>query len=240
MLLTCLIVHRAYIFSFGQNYKQIWAFCKLRLLSLDVWNMSQREKYGFDHINSNSAMVTRRIPDPKIGGSIPSGVKFFGFLSQWAVLAQFGRAFDFKSIGRGFDPPMVLLFFEKTVCRVGSGGVVGYHASLTHWRSRVRSSPQIHFLSANQLHYRTRLDIIVHTKKERAEGGIEPLGRWPPWIWNPSAQKCRVWGSNSRPLDYETNALPTEPTQLVISQVIGGLSANLWLVVRQRKRNLIP
>ena len=27
---------------------------------------------------------------------------------------------------------------------------------------------------------------------------------------------CRVWGSNSRPLDYETNALPTEPTQLVV------------------------
>ena len=29
--------------------------------------------------------------------------------------------------------------FESTC----SGGVVGYHASLTHWRSRVRSSPRI-------------------------------------------------------------------------------------------------
>ena len=76
---------------------------------------------------------------------------------------------------------MLLLFFRKTVCRAGSGGVVGYHASLTHWRSRVRSSPREHFLSANQLHYRTRLDIIVHTKKERAEGGIEPLGH-SSWI----------------------------------------------------------
>ena len=44
----------------------------------------------------------------------------------------------------------------------------------------------------------------------------------PPWIWSPSPEpsefihaKCRVWGSNSRPLDYETNALPTEPTQLL-------------------------
>ena len=44
----------------------------------------------------------------------------------------------------------------------------------------------------------------------------------PRWIWSPSPEpsefihaKCRVWGSNSRPLDYETNALPTEPTQLL-------------------------
>ena len=60
-------------------------------------------------------MVTRRIPDPKIGGSVPSGVKFFGFL------AQFGRAFDFKSIGRRFDPTHVTFVFQKNCmsCRFG-------------------------------------------------------------------------------------------------------------------------
>ena len=41
------------------HFKQIWAFCKLRLLSLDVWNMIQREKYGFDHINRNAPVLIR-------------------------------------------------------------------------------------------------------------------------------------------------------------------------------------
>ena len=56
------VVHRAYIFFFGQNFKQIWALCKLRLLSLDVWNMIQRAKYGFDHINRNA----RSHPNTKV------------------------------------------------------------------------------------------------------------------------------------------------------------------------------
>ena len=48
----------------------------------------------------HGAMVTRRIPDPKIGGSIPSGVIFFFFLLFYfcyetqnmdAVIAQLGE-----------------------------------------------------------------------------------------------------------------------------------------------------
>ena len=42
--------------------------------------------------------------------------------------------------GREFNPRS-----EQSVLR-SSGGVVGYHASLTHWRSRVRSSPRIIFV----------------------------------------------------------------------------------------------
>ena len=53
----------------------------------------------------------------------------------------------------------------------------------------------------------------------RTTGMLLPLG-FEVQALNPqssSAQNCRVWGSNSRPLDYETNALPTEPTQHNVS-----------------------
>ena len=44
------------------------------------WNIGQERLHG--------AMATRRIPDPKIGGSIPSEVILFFFLFGIPVLGQ--------------------------------------------------------------------------------------------------------------------------------------------------------
>ena len=59
-----------------------------------------------------------------------------GFTSQWFE-STFCAFFYLMSI--------IYIIFHLMYCYIGSGGVVGYHASLTHWRSRVRSSPRIFF-----------------------------------------------------------------------------------------------
>jgi hypothetical protein len=57
-------------------------------------------------------MVTRRIPDPKIGGSIPSGVNFFSqaVLAEW--LRRMLKAHVRKSVGS--IPTDCTFFFPKT------------------------------------------------------------------------------------------------------------------------------
>lgn len=43
---------------------------------------------------------------------------------------------------------------------------------------------------------------------------LNPHSNFPKKQWYPKKQKCGLWGSNSRPWDYETHALPTEPNSL--------------------------
>ena len=70
-------------------------------------------------------MVTRRIPDPKIGGSIPSGVTvFFGcpvaVLAEW--LRRMLKAHVRKSVGSiPTDCKLFSLFFLKKKKRAEGG-----------------------------------------------------------------------------------------------------------------------
>ena len=82
--------------------------------------------------------------------ALPSGGRDCGFESRLGlVLLRQPK----KVPEAGFEPAAFSLGGRRAIhCATRtdtkyncSGGVVGYHASLTHWRSRVRSSPRILF-----------------------------------------------------------------------------------------------
>ena len=82
--------------------------------------------------------------------ALPSGGRDCGFESRLGLVLLRHRK---KVPEAGFEPAAFSLGGRRAIhCATRtdtkyscSGGVVGYHASLTHWRSRVRSSPRILF-----------------------------------------------------------------------------------------------
>jgi hypothetical protein len=94
----------------------------------------------------HGAMATRRIPDPKIGGSIPSEViQFF-----WCLYINQKEVLPGLEPGLQGSEPWVLTNYTieprpLSGTKTSSGGVVGYHACLTRTRSRVRSSSRVLF-----------------------------------------------------------------------------------------------
>ena len=74
------------------HFKHIWLFSKLCLLFLDVWDMIQREKYGFDHINRNAPVL---IWTPKLTRFEPA--QYWGGTTVWCWIHYFYSAITKKS-----------------------------------------------------------------------------------------------------------------------------------------------